>query len=431
MTRTAVIGAGMVGLVTALRLVERGDEVVVFERDTVPGGLAASFVPVAGGDPLERFYHHIFRTDHRIVALIHELGLGERLIWAQPITTCLYDGRLERLDSPASLLAFSALAPAERLRLALALGILKLAPSAAPFEDRLGPRWLRTVGGRNAYRVIFEPLFAAKFGAHAEDISLAWFWARIHDRTASLGYMGGGFSALYERLAERIRAGGGRFEFGAPVTRIERTGATFAIARADSAHPDTGFDRVIATVPLRVLATLAPDLPADFLAQYTPAPGLWARCLVLALDRPLTDAYWINVCEQNAPFMVAVEHTNLIDPARYGGRHLVYLGNYAPAFPRVPAQSLVAEFTPYLRRLNPQFSIDWVVDAWQFCAPDAQPIVTPGYRARIAPHQTPIPGLFVGNLYQVYPHDRGQNYAVALAESLVDSLDRAIAESAA
>ncbi|MBV8723266.1 MAG: FAD-dependent oxidoreductase, partial [Candidatus Eremiobacteraeota bacterium] len=61
--KTAVVGAGAVGLVAALRLAQRGDDVTVFERDTVPGGLAAGFEPIPGGDSLERFYHHLFRSD--------------------------------------------------------------------------------------------------------------------------------------------------------------------------------------------------------------------------------------------------------------------------------------------------------------------------------------------------------------------------------
>ena len=33
------------------------------------------------GEPLEAFYHHIFTTDTTIIALIEELGLGDRLVW--------------------------------------------------------------------------------------------------------------------------------------------------------------------------------------------------------------------------------------------------------------------------------------------------------------------------------------------------------------
>lgn len=76
--RYGVIGAGALGLTVALRLVQRGHDVTILERDTVPGGLAGSF-EVAPGIWLEKFYHHLFKTDRSAVALIEEVGLGEAL----------------------------------------------------------------------------------------------------------------------------------------------------------------------------------------------------------------------------------------------------------------------------------------------------------------------------------------------------------------
>ncbi|HKS70404.1 MAG TPA: hypothetical protein VJQ45_08285, partial [Ktedonobacterales bacterium] len=53
----------------------------------------------------------------------------------------------------------------------------------------------------------------------------------------------------------------------------------------------------------------------------------------------------------------------------------------------------------------------------------AQPIVTREYREHIPPFDTPLADLWVANMFQVYPHDRGQNYSVDLAERLVKHLD--------
>jgi protoporphyrinogen oxidase len=426
MTRTAVIGAGMVGLTTAYRLAGRGEDVEVFERDSVPGGLAASFEPAPGGDRLERFYHHVFRSDRHFMGLARELGLQDDVHWSAPGASCFYDGRLHALDSPRSLLTFAPLKLFQRLRLAMALGILKASPSGRPFESVRSAGWLRRVGGKRAYSVVFDPLFRSKFGRYAEDISLTWFWARIHDRTESLGYPRGGFVTIYERLVQRIRERGGHVRFNARVAAVEPDGKALRVRHGgQGGEAAERFDRVVGTIPLPAFAGVAPAMPNHFYERYAPAPGLAARCVILALDRPLTGVYWINVCEPGAPFTVVVEQTALVDPARYGGKHLVYLGNYGPSFPDVSAASLVELFTPYLQRLNPAFSQTWVRDAWQFVARDAQPIVTPGYAARIAPHRTPVSGIFVANIYQVYPHDRGQNYAVHLADSVIRSMDAA------
>ena len=54
--------------------------------------------------------------------------------------------------------------------------------------------------------------------------------------------------------------------------------------------------------------------------------------------------------------------------------------------------------------------------AWRSVEPAAQPIVTVGYADRIPPLRTPARGLFLANTTQVYPEDRGTNYAVRLGE---------------
>jgi hypothetical protein len=89
---------------------------------------------------------------------------------------------------------------------------------------------------------------------------------------------------------------------------------------------------------------------------------------------------------------------------------------------RLETDAVATQFLPHLSRLNPEFDPGWVVGIWSFSAPFAQPIVTTDYRDHIPPFATPVPGLFVANMFQVYPHDRGQNYSIALAERLVAEL---------
>jgi hypothetical protein len=55
-----------------------------------------------------------------------------------------------------------------------------------------------------------------------------------------------------------------------------------------------------------------------------------------------------------------------------------------------------------------------VLRSWLHREPAAQPIVTVGYKQRIPPLATPVRGLFLANTTQIYPEDRGTNYAVRL-----------------
>jgi protoporphyrinogen oxidase len=418
----AILGGGALGLHAAYRLASAGHAVMVFEQETTAGGLASGFR--VGENWLEKFYHHLFKTDTTAIKLIAELGLGDRLEWSHPRTVCLINGKFQQLDSPMTLLKFAPLRIDERLRVAGVGALLKLTGSG-PYEGKTAEAWLRRWMGKRAYDMVFAPLFGAKFGALRDQIALPWFWARFHDRTTYLGYLRGGFQLLYERLVERITSAGGKVLLG---TRVE------------SAQPlDDGrwevrtsagtwtFDRVISTMATRLTCRLIPALPEDYRERYDWGQAYGAQCLILALDRQMTDSYWINPCDPGYPFTSLVEHTNYRPPSEYGGRHLLYLGNYRPMDDplfKLSKEEVVLQFLPHLKRITPSFSEDWITESWLFQAPFAQPIVTTDYRQHIPPLRAPLKGLWIANMFQVYPHDRGQNYSFELAERLVKELQR-------
>ena len=433
----AILGGGVLGLTAALRLLQHGRRVAVYEREREPGGLAAGFrvgTQTSDGQDvwLEKFYHHLFRSDRAITSLIGEVGLAEALEWHRPLTVTLRGGHVYQLDSPSSVLRFPPIGLPARLRMATALAVLRALPSPAPLEGRLAAKWLRATMGAPAYGAVWEPLLRGKFGALANEIALPWFWARVHDRTAQLGYVRGGFQRFYNRLAARVEALGGELHLATQVNAIAPAAEgglalTVAPVGAVDQTETRRFARVVSTLPTRLTCRLAPALPAEYRARYDWGQAYGAHCLILALDRPLTAGYWMNINDPGYPFLALVEHTNYLPATDYGGRHLIYLGNYRamddPLFGMAKEQVL-AEFLPHLARINPAFTPDWVTESWMFAAPFAQPIVTAEYRTHIPPFETPLEGLFVANMFQVYPHDRGQNYSVTLAEELVARLER-------
>ena len=301
----------------------------------------------------------------------------------------------------------------------VALAALKAMSNPRLLERTTAMAWNRRWMGRAASEVVWEPLLRGKFGDAAGEIAMPWFWARVHDRTQQLGYLRGGFQQLYERLAGEVRRRGGEVVLGAAVAGVRTDGAGFLVET--DAGPER-FDVVVSTLAPRLTARLVPELPQSWRDRHEWGRAYGAQCLILALDRPLQAAYWLNVNDPGFPFMAVVEHTNYLSAADYGGRHLVYLGNYRPMDDPLMAASketVLDEFLPHLERLNPAFDPSWLTDAWLFAAPFAQPIVTVDYRDHIPPFRTPIPNLWVATMFQVYPHDRGQNYSIDLAERLV------------
>jgi len=414
--RVAVLGAGALGLTAAYRLAKLGLPVTVIERETTLGGLAAGFA--VGDTYLDRFYHHLFRSDRHIVALYEELGLSGDLVWRRPKTGVLHNSRPYQLDSPLAVLRFSPLPPLDRLRLGLVIAYLKVVPAYRPLERHTADAWLGRYMGRRAHEVVWRPQLMAKFGARYADISMAWMWARIHDRTTALGYPRGGFQALYDRLGAEIRRLGGEVRLGEAVTAIAPL-PDGAIAVATPRGRER-FDRVLSTLPTRVSLRLTSGLPEEFRRQYDWGEAYGAHCVILALDGQLMreGTYWAGVLDADYPFMAVVEHTNMVPAAEYGGRRLVYLGSYLPMeHPRFQQSDdeVLALYLPHLQRINPAFHPDWVREHWVFQAPYAQPIVTRDFPAHVAPLRSPLPNLWLASMFHVYPHDRGQNYSVELA----------------
>ncbi len=418
----AVLGGGALGLMTAYRLAQAGQTVMLFEQEEMAGGLAAGFR--IEDSWLEKFYHHIFRSDKTVIKVIEELGLGDRLEWSSPRTVSLVGGKNYQLDSPISLLRFQPWRFDERIRVGAVMAFLKLA-NPNWLEGQTADAWLSKWLGKHAYQMVFEPLFQGKFGALYDKIALPWFWARIHDRTTQLGYLEGGFQDIYEGLANRIKQLGGKVLLGNKVEEVERAKGTNGRWNVRTSQGSWSFDRVVSTLPTRLTCRLIPELPTEYREKYDWGQAYGAHCLILALDRQLTDSYWINICDRGYPFTILAEHTNLRPPAEYGNRHLIYLGNYRPMNDPLFKQSkeeVMRDFFPHVQRLAPAFNPEWVKESWMFQAAYAQPIVTTDYREHIPPLDTPLENLWIANMFQVYPHDRGQNYSFELAEKLIKKI---------
>jgi protoporphyrinogen oxidase len=394
-----------------------GHTVTIYEADSVPGGLTSGFKAEGWDWYLERFYHHWFQSDYEVINLIKEIGQGDKLFFPRPITAIWHKGAAYPFDSPLAALRFPHLSWIGKFRFGLVGLYLRLTRNWQPLERYTADTWLPRYMGREAYEILWKPLLVGKFGDYYTEVNMAWFWARLHKRSPRLGYFVGGFQAFVDALAERIRAQGGTIHLNTPVEQIAPRndgGLTLHVAGSEEA-----FDAVISTLSPRLMSRLTPALPQSYLDRLQGLESLGAVALILALERQLTDGfYWINLPKSEGfPFLALVEHTNYISPEHYGGDHLIYCGDYLPStheYFKLTQEELLARFLPALSHFNPAFTPSWVRRSWLFRTLYAQPMVPVNYSQYIPDIRTPIPGLYFASMSQVYPWDRGTNYAVEI-----------------
>jgi protoporphyrinogen oxidase len=432
-----VVGAGISGLATAWYLDRAlGRDAVrirVWERDEQPGGLAGSFS--TPGFSVEKFYHHLFRRDVALQELIAEVGLGQDLVWRPALTGAYYVNQPYRLSSPLDLLRFRALPLLDRIRLGLMVVHARTVRDWRALDDQTAFEYVRRVAGERVLKVVWEPLLHGKFGPHAPEVSAAWLWCKLVDRGGSrdrrgretLGYLRGGLGRLFDRLVEGLRARGHQVSLGVPVVALHGDGA--GIRAVETAGGTLETSLVVGAGQLPDLVELLPEGARETAEELSRIDFLGNVCLVLELERSLSDFYWTNVTDPESPFVGIIEQTRWADAADFGGRHVAYVSAYVPpGDPRMSmsADELFASYLPWIRRIFPAFGPRDVVSRHLWRARYAQPIVRVGYRDLVPDVATGIPNFFVCTMAQIYPHDRQVSNGVELARRTAEHAVRAL-----
>jgi protoporphyrinogen oxidase len=439
--RIAVIGAGATGLAAAYDLTRAGYSVQVYEAGAEVGGLAAGFKDETWDWTLEKFYHHWFSNDDAVLGLIDELGASDKLLFPRPTTSLWLNGKIHQMDHP-NIVAANLRLPISlmaKIRYGLTGLYLRLFDNWKPMERVTADAWLRRYMGNEAYETLWRSLLISKFGHYFDQVNMAWFWARVYKRTPRLGTFAGGFQAFLELLAGQVREQGAEICLNTPVERIKPAEGGGLLVTVGG-QPER-FDAVISTSSPQIMRRLVPDFPPDYAGKLGELKSMGAVVVILALKHQLmTDGtYWLSLpaahpdkSRAEFPFVVLVEHTNYMDRAHYGGDHLVYCGDYvAPdhEYFSLSEDELAERFIETLTTFNPNFSPDWIRKRWVFRARYAQPVPLVNHSAALPDLRTPHPHLYLASMSQVYPWDRGTNYAVEMgrrvAGMVIEDLKRA------
>ena len=420
MKEIAVIGAGIGGMAAAYDLVRAGSKVTIYEASDQAGGLASGFKEPHWDWSVEKFYHHWFQSDHEMMKLIAELGWSDQVIFKKPLTVMYHNGKFYPFDTPVSMALFPGLGwGVNKVRFGLTGLYLKLTNNWRDLEKVTVDEWMRRWAGDRVYELTWEPLMIGKFGErYARQVNMAWLWARIKARTPRLGTFVGGFQRFADLFAQRLQEMGVEINFSTPVREIvpaKDGGLTLELPQGKRC-----FDQCLVTTSPDLLAQLTPSLPEEYLQGLRSLQSLGAVVMVLALKHQFSKEgyYWYNIPKSAGyPFLAVVEHTNFVPAEHFGGDHILYVGDYLETDHehfRLSQEQLLERFLPALQHLNPAFSPDWVRKSWLFRTAYAQPVPLINHSKNIPDIRTPVPGLYLASMSQVYPWDRGTNFAVEI-----------------
>lgn len=423
-----IIGGGYTGMVAAYELSKAGKQVTLIEKESGLGGLARSF-EIENGVQLERFYHHWFTNDRYIMELIKEMKLSCNVVWNETNTGMYFSNHFYRLSSPLDLLRFSALSFIDRIRLGLLTLKARYVKDWRELEDLTAKEWLIGHAGERVYEVVWEPLLKGKFGSYSDQISAVWIWNKLKLRGGSrnkkggesLAYYRGGFAALTASLEEELKGGGVKIRSQTAVRSIiHDNGKVSGVEILDGEKVSCDF--VLSTIALPIFSKVFNNsnfVPSTKIDQYrkkiSSISYIGNVCLVLVMKKSLSDTYWINVNDPDFPFVAMIEHTNFEPKETYHGKNIVYLSKYLPVSNplfSMKTRELLDYSIPYIKRMFPEFDECWIEDVYVWRESFSQPIVTKNYSKKIPSFKSPVQGLFVSCMAQIYPEDRGTNYAV-------------------
>jgi len=419
--KIAIIGAGFGGMAAAWDLRNAGHDVAVYESADYVGGLASGFKEPGWEWSVEKFYHHWFASDNYMLGLIKELGWSDKVLFPRPYTVMYHEGKFYPFDSITKAVLFPGLGwGLNKIRFGLVGLFLRLTNNWKALEKVTVDDWMRKWAGEEVYKLMWEPLVIGKFGnRYYKTVNMAWMWARIKARTTRLGTFEGGFQAFADLFAGKLRGMGVEIQLSVKVTSIKRDQATGSLTVESDAGAES-YDKVLVTTSPALMARLSPELPKEYLEGLLKLQSMGAVVMVLSLKYQLSEEgyYWYNIPKSAGfPFLAVVEHTNYVPKEKFGGDTIVYIGDYLEPdheYFKLSDDEMLKLFAPHLKKFNPHFEMDWVKKAWVFKTNYGQPVPPLNHSQHIPNIQTPVEGLYFASMSQVYPWDRGTNFAVEI-----------------
>lgn len=400
-----------------------------FMRKRMNYGGMASCIDFQGAR-LEKHYRHIFRSDKYAIDLINELNLSDSLKWHETQMAYYSKDGLYKFGTPVSLIKYKPLTLQEKIMFGKSFFKLKKIKKYKDIECYTAEEWLKKECGESVYKKIWEPLLLTKFGNRKNEVSMAWLWGKIKLRGTSstikgekLGYIDGSFDELTQKLKKYLESKDCKILLNTAVNKVVKKNEKFDVITEDSSSL---YDFVVSTVSYNSANKIfESELTNDEIEKMNLVKYTCAKTLCICSKKQLTPYYWINIGDSNVPFGGIIEHTNMIEKERYNKYHIIYISNYMnkdDEMYKMTKEELFNKYFGYIKEINGNIEKSDIVSILCFEEDDAQPIICKSYSQNILDIKLEAKGLFFGNMAQIYPEDRGLNYAIRMGYDIAQNI---------
>jgi protoporphyrinogen oxidase len=142
-------------------------------------------------------------------------------------------------------------------------------------------------------------------------------------------------------------------------------------------------------------------------------------CASLLIDRPLSPFYVTNITDDGFPFTGVIEMTALVDPVRFGRRHLIYLPRYLAsddAYLEASDDQVQEDFLSGLARMHPDLGDAEILAFEVSRVRYVMPIPTIGYSKGLPAERSSLPGVYFVNSSHIVNGTLNVNETITLAE---------------
>ena len=416
--KVAIIGAGYTGMCIGEKLSQNNVKVTIFEKESKVGGMTRNVK--LENETTDRYYRHLFKSDTYLIELAKELGVEVK--WFKSRMGYYIEDKLYDWGQPLALLKFKPLNFWKKFRFGLSVVKIKLIKNWKPLEQYTIKEWFVKNKWEDIYNIIWKPLLQNKFGKYEPSISMVWLWGKINLRQSeqgltkeTLGYID--FEEMNKKMKENLEKNGVEFKLETVVKEIQKSKDGFSIKDSQP------YDIVISTISYDATSKLFNKLlNSDEKEKLSNTKYIGAKTLIMETKKKMTNYYWLNMADEEFPFCGIIDYHNM---ENFEAKNVIYISNYLDTSTdlyKMNKEQLLDTYLPYLKKVSNDFDKKDIIKYEVIDEEYAQPIIEVNYSNQLLENKLSEKGLYICTLPQIYPEDRGVNYAIRSGYKLADEI---------